>query len=175
MPILYIFSGLPASGKSSLAAGLSKKLGASFIRVDTIEQALKDLYGDEITLYDQGYQIAYRLAADSLKQGLSAVADSCNSVKESRAAWQKVATDLNLNFVNIEVTCSDKNEHKKRIETRISSVPNLVLPTWEQVKSREYQTWQTDIVRIDTSGKSLMQTTEELHQLLSNFSNKNRK
>jgi len=166
MPILYIFSGLPGSGKSSLAAELSKKLGASFIRIDAIEQALKDLYGDEITLYDQGYQIAYRLAADNLKQGLSVIADSCNSVKESRLAWQKVAIDLNLSFVNIEVICSDINEHKKRIESRACSVPNLVLPTWQQVKNREYQAWQTEIICIDTAGKCLVQSTVELLQLI---------
>ena len=35
--VLYIFSGLPASGKSTLAKNLSKILKAVFIRIDTIE------------------------------------------------------------------------------------------------------------------------------------------
>ncbi|WP_419831505.1 AAA family ATPase [Endozoicomonas atrinae] len=39
----YIFSGLPASGKSTLAQLLSKHLTAMYIRIDTIEQGLRDL------------------------------------------------------------------------------------------------------------------------------------
>ncbi len=40
---LYIFSGLPASGKSTLAKLLSAKTGSMYVRVDTVEQALRDL------------------------------------------------------------------------------------------------------------------------------------
>ena len=41
-PTLYIFSGLPGSGKSTLAINLSQYNKASYLRIDTIEQALKD-------------------------------------------------------------------------------------------------------------------------------------
>lgn len=40
--MLYIFSGLPGTGKSTLAQYLAKTLGAVYLRIDTIEQAMKD-------------------------------------------------------------------------------------------------------------------------------------
>ena len=36
--MLYIFSGLPGCGKSTVAKMLSEKLKAVYLRVDTIEQ-----------------------------------------------------------------------------------------------------------------------------------------
>jgi predicted kinase len=58
--MLYIFSGLPGTGKTSLSKALSVKLQAVYLRIDTIEQALKD--NDFTNLYDQGYKIAFNLA-----------------------------------------------------------------------------------------------------------------
>ena len=41
--ILFIFSGLPAVGKSTLAKSVVKYFEAVYLRIDTIEQGLKDL------------------------------------------------------------------------------------------------------------------------------------
>lgn len=43
--MLYIFAGLPGSGKSTLAKKLAQKLGATYLRIDTIEQGLRDTCG----------------------------------------------------------------------------------------------------------------------------------
>ena len=40
-PTLYIFAGLPASGKTTLAQLLAVELKAVHLRIDTIEQALR--------------------------------------------------------------------------------------------------------------------------------------
>jgi predicted kinase len=41
-PTLYIFSGLPGSGKSSLAKLLACERHAVYLRIDTIEQGLRE-------------------------------------------------------------------------------------------------------------------------------------
>jgi predicted kinase len=42
-PVLFIFSGPPGSGKTTLSQALASRVGAAHVRIDTIEQALRDL------------------------------------------------------------------------------------------------------------------------------------
>ena len=160
MPTLYIFSGLPGVGKSTLAAGLSRHIGASYLRVDAIEQSLKDIC--KLDIYSEGYQLAYRLASDSLYQGLDVVGDSCNLVPESRVEWEQAAVITKAQYINIEIFCSDKNEHKTRIENRQPTVKGLALPTWENVQNRAYHAWDKPIISIDTAGQSSEQSLKQL-------------
>jgi predicted kinase len=163
-PVLYIFSGLPGVGKSTLASAVAQRIGATYIRVDVIEQALRDI--NKTDIFDEGYKLAFRIATDNLKLGLSVIGDSCNSVTESRTAWQLVATDLDMQFIDIEVICSDKSAHQHRVETRQTSIPNLTLPTWQKVQEREYQPWDQKVTRLDTANKTVQQSVDELLALL---------
>ncbi|WP_275557260.1 AAA family ATPase [Pseudoalteromonas sp. J010] len=76
--MLYIFGGLPATGKTELARFLSSMFGAVHIRVDAIEQTLKNSGVSD--LYDEGYKVAYALALENLKNGIPVIADSTNPV-----------------------------------------------------------------------------------------------
>jgi predicted kinase len=165
MPVLYIFSGLPGSGKSTIAALLAKHLGATYLRVDTIEQALKELCN--LNVYAEGYQLAYRLASDNLAQGLSVIGDSCNTVPESRIEWEQAAIKSNAQYINIEIVCSVQVEHKSRIQNRKTPISRLILPTWEEVKLREYHPWDSEVISIDTAGKTQEQSIKELLSKLS--------
>ena len=124
--LLYIFGGLPGTGKSELSKYLSETIGAIYLRIDTIEQALKN--NGIGNIYDEGYKIASSIASENLKLGQSVVADSTNPVKESRELWRNVATRSSAQFIEIEVVCSDLLEHKQRIEARISDIQELKLP-----------------------------------------------
>ena len=39
-PMLIIFGGLPATGKTTIARDLARQLGATYLRIDTIEHAI---------------------------------------------------------------------------------------------------------------------------------------
>jgi predicted kinase len=45
-PTLFIFSGLPGSGKTTLSKRLAKAKNAVYLRIDTVEQAMKDFSFD---------------------------------------------------------------------------------------------------------------------------------
>ena len=160
MAMLYIFSGLPGSGKSTIAQSLSRSFNCAYVRVDTIEQSLRNLCGTEV--YDEGYRLAQLVAADNLNQGVSVVADSCNPIDLTRSDWEKVATDNHANFINIEIICSDAIEHKYRIENRNSTIDGLVLPSWDKVKNHEYQKWSKDRMTIDTADRKPEESLGEI-------------
>lgn len=163
-PTLFIFAGLPATGKTTLAQHLAADLNAVHLRIDTIEQALRDLCS--IQVGGEGYRLAYRVATDNLRLGLSVVADSCNPIELTRREWEGVAQAEGAEFVNVEVVCSDLAEHRRRVESRANSIPNLKLSTWDEVVAREYHSWSVPRVTIDTAGRPPETSYNELRALL---------
>ncbi|MDR0370688.1 MAG: AAA family ATPase [Prevotellaceae bacterium] len=161
-PVLFIFSGLPASGKSALAKLLAGEYRAVYLRIDSVEQGLRDICG--LNVQGEGYGLSYRVAADNLKLGNSVVADSCNPIRLTRSEWQEVAMVSGSLFVNIEAVCSDEKEHRKRVETRLPEVEGLILPAWEEIKNREYHLWDSERIVIDTAGRSAEESFQALKE-----------
>ena len=48
--------------------------------------------------------------------------------------------------------CSDKTEHRRRVESRVADIEGHELPTWQDVVERDYRPWDTPRLVIDTAG-----------------------
>ena len=166
--MLIVFAGLPGTGKSSIARAIAEKLGAVFIRIDTIEQVLADAGAGDVVMADPGlsYLLGYALATENLKLGRTVVADSVNGLAITRDAWRAAAVAAGVPAVDVEVVCSDAAEHRRRVEERTSDIAGLNLPTWAEVEARDYHAWDRDRVVIDTAGRSLEACVEALSTTL---------
>lgn len=150
--MLIALGGLPGAGKSALARSLARRLGAVHLRIDTIEQAMRNA-GFTVS-GPEGYLAARDLAEDNLRVGRTVIADSVNPWAVTRAYWHEAAARMAVELLEIEVVCSDKAQHRRRVESRVTDIPGLVLPTWQQVLDRRYERWATAHV-IDTAGRTV--------------------
>jgi predicted kinase len=164
--MLIIFGGLPGVGKTAIAAELARLIGAVHLRVDSIEQAIRASGAVSQPLDDAGYLVAYAVAGDNLRIGRTVIADSVNPLHLTREAWAGVASRARVRAVEIEVTCSDVNEHRRRVETRTTDIPGLKLPTWEEVVGREYHPWDRAHLVIDTAGRTVAQNVAAIREVL---------
>jgi predicted kinase len=152
LPKLIVLAGLPGTGKSSIGRDVAAASGAMWLRIDTIETAIANAPGQ---LEDAGYRVAYAVARDNLRLGRDVIGDSVNPWTLTRDAWRDVGLAAGAEVIEVEVVCSDLEEHRRRVETRAIDVPGLVPPTWAEVIGRDYHPWDRDRLVIDTAGRSL--------------------
>ena len=143
MALLVAFAGLPGSGKSVLARGVADAIGATYLRIDSIESAivwaLMPFQDNPV-----GYVVAERIAADQLVAGRDVVADAVNGVAAARAGWLALAARTGAELRFVEVRCGDAAEHRRRVESRAAEMPGQHVPTWEEVLTRRYEPWPRD-------------------------------
>ncbi|AYG60666.1 AAA family ATPase [Rhizobium jaguaris] len=164
--MLVIFGGLPGSGKTTIALSLAKRLQAVHVRVDTIEQSLRQSDMLKADVGPAGYMVAYGVAEDNLCLGRTVIADSVNPIRITRDAWLQVARRAGSRAIEVEIVCSDKAEHRRRVETRMTDVEGLVKPSWNEVVNRTYDDWGGRQILIDTAGKAANHAVAELIALL---------
>ena len=156
--MLIILGGLPGVGKTAIARELARQTGAVHLRIDSIEDAIRDS-GITRPLDDVGYRVAYAIAADNLRIGRTVIADSVNPLRLTRDAWVAVADGVGIRAMEVEVRCSDVGEHQRRVESRMA-------PTWEEVIAREYDYWDREHLVIDTAGRSVEESVRIVMQAL---------
>ena len=153
-PVLVVVGGLPATGKTTVASALARQAGFAFVRVDRIEQAIIDSAGLAQPLGPVGYTVAYGVAAEQLRHGVSVVAECVNPLGVTRDAWRGVAAGHGARLVEVELVCTDRVAHRERARTREVDIPGLRLPDWEQITSREYEPWDRGHLVIDTATRT---------------------
>jgi predicted kinase len=140
MVALIVFGGLPGSGKSSIARELARETGAIWLRIDSIEQAIRESGVVAGSIDDAGYRAAYAIADENLRLGRNVIGDCVNGWSVTRNAWRDTGVRAGAQLIEVEIMCSDPEEHRRRVETRDREVPGLLLPNWQAVNGPQLRT-----------------------------------
>jgi predicted kinase len=150
---LIVVSGLPGSGKSTVADGLSRRLSIPVFSVDPIEAAM---WRNGIAKSQTGiaaYEVAAALADEHLRLGHSVIIDAVNPIEAPRAGWRTLAAKHKAGMKIIECVCANEAIHRQRIEARRRNIDGMPEVTWSRVLERraEYQPWTDPRLTLDTS------------------------
>ena len=154
-PLLVVVGGLPAVGKTAVCRALLGERPMTrpmtWLRVDSIEQALRRS-GEMAPGMPggAGYYAAAAVAGDVLSTGGDVLVECVNPLPITRRLWERTAVDAGSRLLQVELVCSDRDEHRRRVEQRVSDIEGLVLPDWRDVLQRDYAPWPEADLRLDT-------------------------
>lgn len=153
-PLLIVFAGRPGTGKTTLSRMVATQLRAAVLRVDVIEAAVVRHGLSDHPVGPIGYAVVQDLAMACLSVGTAVVVDAVNGVPEARAAWPELASAAGVPLAVVEVSLSDQDEHRRRVEHRTSDLDGLVVPAWDKVVEGRYVPWQShrDGARLQVDG-----------------------
>jgi len=136
-PIVLVFTGLPGTGKSTLAEKVAKIIKAPAFAGDWLMGALKPagiLAGlDRQTSLDLYYRLLQTLTTRQLMLGQSAVLD-CLASDAVVADWRQHAAAFGARLVLVECVCSDERLHRVRVEGRQRHIPGWHEVDWDHVE-----------------------------------------
>ena len=157
---LTVVGGLPAVGKTAVCRELLRLRAESqspdgpptWLRIDSIEQALRDsaemLPGMP---GGAGYYAAAAVARDVLASGGDVLVECVNPLPVTRRLWEETASVRGCRFLAVELICSDRAEHRRRAQQRVSDIEGLEPPDWQAVERRDYAPWPEADLRLDTA------------------------
>jgi predicted kinase len=165
--VLIVMSGLPGTGKSTIADGIARARHVPVFSVDPIESAI--IRAGVEASFETGlaaYLVAQTLADQSLAAGLDALVDAVNSMDEARDMWRALAAKYRVDFRIIECVVSDDGVHRGRVASRQRGLA-LAEPGWDDVERRraEWTTWpepHLTLDALDPAGENLAKALKYL-------------
>ena len=155
IPFLIVMSGLPGSGKSTIAEGIAQRLSIPILSVDPIESAI--ITAGIARSFETGlaaYLVAEALASEQLKQGISVIIDAVNAEEEGKDVWRGLAQRHGLDLIILDIVVSDQELHRKRVEARVRNLHGIGEVTWDTVEARQqaFTPWAEPTLRLDAAG-----------------------
>ena len=135
---VIIFSGLPGTGKSTLAEQVARTVRAPAFAGDWLMGGLKPAHAALGQLDRSEYLAAWfgllrTLVTRQLMLGQDAVVDDV-VIGGQEAAWRETAACFSARLFLIECICSDEVIHRERIEGRIRGIPGWHEVGWDHVE-----------------------------------------
>ena len=137
MGSVIAFTGLPGTGKSTLAEALAAETGIPAFAGDWLLGALKPhgvLTGlSRPTFLAMYYDLLETLIRRQLMLGQSAIVD-CLVNDAIGERWEKTAAEYDARLQVIECVCTDEGEHRRRLDGRLRGIPGWHEVGWDHVE-----------------------------------------
>ena len=145
---VVIFTGVPGTGKSTLADEISRDLGAPNVAWDwlaagltpfpEVQNVLDAMERD--TYRNVGYSLMSQLVEKQLRNRQSVVLD-CVVRERARARWAEIAASHGAPVFVVECVCSDVDVHRSRIVGRVRAIPGWNELDWRfvEMSRRSYE------------------------------------
>jgi predicted kinase len=152
---LIVFSGLPGTGKSTLAETVGRELCIPVFAKDWLEATLVrgelKPTNEEKSLGSAGYELLTILAERQLMLGQSVILDSVAASRTIRSTWRQLSDQYCADWRVIECICSDESLHRSRLAERKRNIPSWHELEWSEVErvKRYYLPWEEERLVLD--------------------------
>ncbi len=151
-----VFTGLPGTGKSSLAEAVGCELGIPVFAKDWLEATLvrcelQPGSDGAAGLGYAGYELLTTLAERQLQLGQSMILDSVAGTESLRTQWRNLAAKYTATWRVIECLCSDNAVQRSRLDARVRGIPGWHELDWAEVErvAAYYAPWQEPRLILD--------------------------
>jgi predicted kinase len=170
-PFLILTCGLTGTGKTTIAAALADRWGATLIRSDAVRKELVGIeperhdmaaFGDGIyseDYFEKTYKLLFESGRLLLEKGESAILDASFKKKQYRTKARRIAEDLGTLFLLVECTCPEE-ETRRRLGKRLADKTDISDGRWEI-----YAAQKSDFESVDEIAESehlVLDTSESL-------------
>jgi len=152
---MILFSGLPGTGKSTLAEIIGRQLcipvfAKDWLEASLLRSGLKSKMDDKLLGF-AGYELLTMLAERQFMLGQSVILDSVASTQTIRDTWRRLANQYQAEWRVMECICSDVNLHRARLNTRQRNIPGWHELEWADVEKVKgyYPPWDEQHLVLD--------------------------